>query len=261
VDFVVVGLGSGALGLLLGLVLHDGGSWWSRVRGDRTLPPADVVRRLTRGRACRAGGRVLAIAGAGACLATVLALLLRLSDRRGAEVVVAFLLAGIGGALAWGVAYAHRYHSRPVRLRPRPRTLAPNMDGTGAAEPVAIADAPLLAAPEPPSTATVSTAADDVAPDDAALPTTISSMETGIEQAEADHVRTNGASPTLASERPVQLEDEASSLVKSLLANAVDQGVEETSEAPGEPLAHQGRDEIETTSERIQRFSPAGKVS
>ena len=116
-DFVVVGFGLGALGVLLGLALRDAALWRWRVRPDRQLPATELVRRVAIGRACRAGGRVLAVGGGSACLATLLGLLLRLSDRAGAALVLALLLLVTAGAIAWSALYAHRYHPRPARVR------------------------------------------------------------------------------------------------------------------------------------------------
>ncbi len=118
-DFVVVGFGLGALGLLLGLLLREAGAWWWRVRTNLERPAAEVVQRIAYSRACRAGGRMLTIGGAAACGMTLLALLAGLSDRAGASVVVGSLTV-IGFAIgAWAIAYAHRYHPRPARPRPR----------------------------------------------------------------------------------------------------------------------------------------------
>jgi len=119
VDFVVVGFGLGALGVLLGLLLREAGAWWWRVQTHVWRPAADVAERVAYARACRAGGRILAMGGAVACGLTLIALLAGLSDRAGASVVVGSLTA-IGFAIgAWAFTYAHRYHPRPARARPR----------------------------------------------------------------------------------------------------------------------------------------------
>ncbi len=130
-DFVVVGLGLGALGVLLGLTLRDAAAWRWRVRADRTLAAGEVAARVAAARACRAGGRLLALGGAGVCLTTLLAILFRVSDRAGAALVLALLIVVTAGAIAWSAVYAHRYHPRPVRVRgaSRPRR--------GVAEPTA----------------------------------------------------------------------------------------------------------------------------
>ena len=115
VDFVVVGFGVGALGVLLGLLARDAGSWhWPRpAAGDAST--ASIARRIAAGRASRAGGRVLALGGAVTCLATLLALLLRLSDRAGALLVLAALVLATAGAIVWAAVYSHRYHPRPLK--------------------------------------------------------------------------------------------------------------------------------------------------
>ncbi|MBA3643594.1 MAG: hypothetical protein H0W59_05955 [Chloroflexia bacterium] len=115
----MVGFGLGALGVLLGLLLREAGAWWWRVRTHLWRPAAEVAERVAYARACRAGGRILAMGGAVACGLTLIALLAGLSDRAGASVVVGSLTA-IGFAIgAWAFTYAHRYHPRPARARPR----------------------------------------------------------------------------------------------------------------------------------------------
>jgi hypothetical protein len=185
VDFVVVGLGVGALAVLLGLIIRDsGGRWWS-IRGDRALPPAEADRRLAIGRACRAGGLVLGVAGGVILAVTATALVLGFSDRVGAILVMAAVAATVLGGVAWALLYTHRHHPRPrsrmvsrrhgqgtERPEERPPSLAgtidagvalgadtPDVDTTepGRADEPAIADeapapAPLAANPDPSDT-------------------------------------------------------------------------------------------------------------
>lgn len=122
VDFVVVGFGLGALGILLGIALRDGGSWWWRPRPDRSVPGGEVTRRVGWGRACRAGGRLLALGGGAICAATLLALALGLADRTGAALVLAVVLVAFGAVLAWSALYTQRFHPRPPRTRIAART-------------------------------------------------------------------------------------------------------------------------------------------
>jgi hypothetical protein len=125
VDFVVVGFGLGALAVLLGLLLRDIGPRRLRVRPGLVLAASEVVRRVAWGRGCRAAGRTLALAGAALWLVPVVALVAGLSDRIGAILVLAVLVLATGGVGAWAVAYAHRYHPRPVRRRPAGRATPP----------------------------------------------------------------------------------------------------------------------------------------
>lgn len=130
-DFVVVGLGLGGLGILLGLLTRDVGSRRWRLRPDVEAATGEASRRVAAARACRAGGRVLALGGGGVCLATLAALLLRLSDRAGALLVLLALLATAAGSILWAATYAHRYHPRPVGARPA-RRVAPVAPHAGA---------------------------------------------------------------------------------------------------------------------------------
>jgi len=139
VDFVVVGLGVGAFVVLLGLTIRGAGSRWRPRRADPLLPGAEVGRRLAIGRACRAGGLVSCIAGTGILLVTVTALLLSLSDRAGAVVVMVAVSAAVLGGVGWAILYAHRYHPRP-RSGAALRWQRENA-GVHQAEPTALGDA------------------------------------------------------------------------------------------------------------------------
>lgn len=108
-DFVVVGLGLGALAVLLGLAARDLGPMVRRVPRDG-LAWAEVAARVRWGRACRAAGLVLALAGAGIALLTGVALLARVSDDTGMWVVLGGILVA---ALAIG-AWALRYRMAPA---------------------------------------------------------------------------------------------------------------------------------------------------
>ncbi|MDQ3780000.1 MAG: hypothetical protein M3354_05585 [Chloroflexota bacterium] len=112
-DFVVVGLGVGAFVVLLGLTIRGAGPRRGALRADPPVSPAEVGRRLAIGRACRAGGLVACIAGTGILLVTVTALLLSLSDRAGAVVVMVAVSAAVLGGVGWAILYAQRYHPRP----------------------------------------------------------------------------------------------------------------------------------------------------
>lgn len=116
-DFVVVGLGVGALALLLGLTIRELGSRWWSIRPDEPLSAPDQARRLAIGRVSRAGGVVLGLAGGLILIATVAAIALGLPDRTGAIVVMAVVTVAVLGTVAWGAVYAHRYHPRGSRPR------------------------------------------------------------------------------------------------------------------------------------------------
>lgn len=116
-DFVVVGLGVGALALLLGLSIRELGSRWWSIRPDEPLSTPDQARRLAIGRVSRAGGGVLSLAGGLILIATVAAIALGLPDRTGAIVVMAVVTIAVLGTVAWGAVYARRYHPRGSRPR------------------------------------------------------------------------------------------------------------------------------------------------
>lgn len=123
-DFVVVGLGLGGLGVLLGLLSGAAGARRWRLRPEVAVAAGDASRRVGAARAWRAGGRVLAVGGLLPGLATLVALLLRLSDRAGARLVLAALLVAAVGALVWAVAYARRHHPLPTGTQGGRRVVA-----------------------------------------------------------------------------------------------------------------------------------------
>ena len=112
-DFVVGGVGLGALAVLLGIVLRNGGAWWTRgrrSRGGREYAAAlDAV--------CRASGRRLVLGGGLLVLLTVLALVAGASDGIGAAVVGVATAATAAGLAAW-FAQARRHHLRPLAAWP-----------------------------------------------------------------------------------------------------------------------------------------------
>jgi hypothetical protein len=125
VDFVVGGVGLGALAVLLGIVLRDGGAWWTRgrrSRGGREYAAAlDAV--------CRAGGRRLVLGGGLLVLLTVLALVAGASDGIGAAVVGVATAATAAGLAAWfarrGATTSGRWRrGRPTPM-PMPRLTSP----------------------------------------------------------------------------------------------------------------------------------------
>ena len=117
-DFVVVGFGFGALGVLLGLVLRDALLWRWLIPRNRELPVRELRRRVAWRRAGRTGGGVVALASAGVGGVAMVTLLAGASDRTGLLVVFAALTAALIAVAAWAAAYVHRYHNRPATRRP-----------------------------------------------------------------------------------------------------------------------------------------------
>lgn len=120
-DFVVVGLGVGALAILLGLTSREAGSRWWPLRRDQPVSATERARRLAIGRAGRAGGLVLCLAGGAIVVATIIALGLSLSDQAGAILVMATISAAVLGGVAWASLYVARYHPRPLPRAPSRR--------------------------------------------------------------------------------------------------------------------------------------------
>jgi hypothetical protein len=143
VDFVVVGFGIGALGVVLGFLVRDVGPWLRRVPRGGGLGRGDVARRVAWARACRAGGSVLALAGGAVCAVALLALLGGAGDRAGLVAVLVALGLALLAMLAWAGAY--------VRRNPRPRRAAPRApESTWPAPPAAATGWPApLPAPSP----------------------------------------------------------------------------------------------------------------
>ncbi len=108
VDFVVLGLGIGALTVLLGLALRNLAPKARRIRQGQLMLWTEVRRRLAWGRACRAAGRVLALAGGFLCFATLAALFARASDNAGALVVLFASAAALLASAGWALIYARR---------------------------------------------------------------------------------------------------------------------------------------------------------
>jgi len=131
VDFVVVGFGVGALGVVLGLLARDIGPWFRRVPSGRALPGAELARRVAWGRRCRAGGAVVAIAGGAVCAATIVALLAGVGDGAGLAAVLLTLVGALLAVAGWAAAGAERWRELAT---PRPTRLAPP-DGGAAAVP------------------------------------------------------------------------------------------------------------------------------
>ncbi len=114
-DFVVVGLGLGAIGILLGLLLRDAPSWRAALAPGRDLAvddPPPVADTFARGL-----GTFLLVGGAALTVLTFLGLGTGLSDERGTLLVAGTVTIALIGLVAWLV--------QQLRHRPRPRPAAP----------------------------------------------------------------------------------------------------------------------------------------
>ncbi len=148
VDFVVVGLGLGAVGVLLGLVLWDIAPRRWQVPAAPSLPATELARRIAWARALRTGGRLVALGGFALWVATLLALATAASDRGGALVVVTSVTLLTAGGLVWVAAYARRYHPRPRRSGARRTPSAPSTNLATSDAPDATEDAAATVAVE-----------------------------------------------------------------------------------------------------------------
>jgi hypothetical protein len=101
VDFVVVGLGLGALAMLLGIVLLAGVAP-RRARLARNAPPAEARRNLALAAHRRGAGQALIYAGAAIFLATLRGLAGSLDARTGAFLVATTTTVAALGLLVWG---------------------------------------------------------------------------------------------------------------------------------------------------------------
>ena len=252
-----MGFGLGALGVLLGLTLCDVERWWWRLRPRRSPTAAELTRRIAWGRACRAGGRVLAIGGASVSLMTLLALLARLDDRSGAVLVMTTLAVATTATLAWAAVYAHRYHPRPVRSRGFREVLARAGTVEPQPEPTAIEVA----------TASTGVAADDPlgfsAPGAAAAPVAAtadlepapSATTAGPEPVMPSPVATNGSAPAAAVESAVVAEASAVELpIASEATDETEAGPEDVLD-PASPPA-----DADDGGKPAAALSPAGKA-
>ena len=254
-DFVVVGFGLGALGVLLGLLLRDVGPWWRRARPEQALEASELIRRVAWGRGCRAAGRTLALAGGALCLMPVVALIAGLSDRLGAILVLAVLALATGGVVAWSATYAHRYHPRPLRRHPVGRA-TPSGDELA---PAAL-DPPIATPPVPPSDALPIREADDAAPATAeqvhpTVPEATPPHEAAAPAASEDPAAAGDAdgppeTPATDSLPPLAAEEEPGLPVS-----------EATSETPGRPGASGGDEPGRDSAAAADLLAPAGRSS
>ena len=110
-DFVVVGLGLGAIGILLGLLLRDAPGWRAALApgpaADGAPPVADTF--------ARGLGTFLLVCGAALTVLTFLGLGTGLSDERGTLLVAGTVTIALLGLVAWLVQHLrHRPSARPA---------------------------------------------------------------------------------------------------------------------------------------------------
>jgi hypothetical protein len=124
VDFVVVGFGLGALGVLLGVILRG----WLAGRCERAAARADdpAVAAYERANAaeCRDAGQAFLAAGGAVILATVGGLAGALNDRSGALLVTTTATVAALGIIFWGYFYRSRH---PLPPRPRRQSASATM--------------------------------------------------------------------------------------------------------------------------------------
>ncbi len=138
-DFVVVGFGLGALGVLLGVILRG----WLAGRCERAAARANdpVVAAYERANAaeCRGAGQAFLAAGGAVILATVGGLAGSLSDRTGALLVTTTATVAALGIIFWGYLYRSRH---PMPSRPRRQKPLATIAGAPAALDLAMGELP-----------------------------------------------------------------------------------------------------------------------
>ncbi|MCC6705142.1 MAG: hypothetical protein IT334_09710 [Thermomicrobiales bacterium] len=136
-DFVVVGLGLGALMMLAGFGLRDLGPWlFGSNASDRTLPEFEAVKATIRKQTLASIGTAIATAGAGLAMVTSAALFAKTDDDIGTIVVGMSLALAAVGVGAWTYDTIRRYRAAMemissqeqaviTRLSPRPAPSKP----------------------------------------------------------------------------------------------------------------------------------------
>ena len=116
-DFVVLGFGVGALLVLVGLGVRDLGPMLRRLPrpGLADLPWSEVARRVAWGRACRAAGLVVTLAGAALCLVTLLVLVAGAGDGLGMGLVLGMLATTVLVSAGWALLFVRQV--QPERAR------------------------------------------------------------------------------------------------------------------------------------------------
>jgi hypothetical protein len=140
VDFVVVGFGLGALGILLGVILRGWLAGRCERAAARATDPAVTAYERANAAECRGAGQALLAAGSVVALATVGGLAGALNDRTGALLVTTTATVAALGIILWGYLYRSR---NPMPPRPRRQNPLATMAGaTGAAFALDVAERP-----------------------------------------------------------------------------------------------------------------------
>ena len=109
-DFVVFGLGLGAILMLVGFALRDLGPWlFGAARQDEALPEFDGVKATIRKQTLSSVGNAISVGGAGVAAVTFSALLAKADDDLGAIVVGMALVLATVGVGAWTYDIFRRY--------------------------------------------------------------------------------------------------------------------------------------------------------
>ncbi len=143
-DFVVVGFGLGALGILLGVILRGPLAGRCDRTAARATEPAVTAYERASAADCRGAGEAFLAAGSVVVLATVGGLAGALNDRTGALLVATTATMAALGIILWGYLYRSR---NPMPPRPRQqKSLAMMAGATGASFALAAAERPAGAA-------------------------------------------------------------------------------------------------------------------
>ncbi len=129
-DYVVFGIGFGATILVLGLLVRDLGPhlrFRESADGDDVLHAEELVGKVAWTRFCVALGSVLAIAGALFVVATLVCMVLVLSDETGQWVMLGTLAAVLLVVLFWTWAYFDRFGSYGILPERRPEAEEPEL--------------------------------------------------------------------------------------------------------------------------------------
>lgn len=147
-DFVVVGFGLGAFGILLGVILRGPLAGRCERAAARAADTAVTTYERANAAECRGAGQAFLAAGSVVALATVGGLAGALTDRTGALLVTTTTTVAALGIMLWGYLYRSRHPMPPRPRRQKPlATMAGNSGATfDLAEIERPAEAPVWAA-------------------------------------------------------------------------------------------------------------------